>query len=56
MILIPLNVFSNYAYCIEISIFFSIFTMVELQKKTPQILKWGKMGVFKQLFQSNICQ
>ena len=41
---------------LKFQIFISIFTMVKLQKKTPKIFKWGKMGVFMQLFQSNVWQ
>ena len=30
---------------LKFQIFISIFTMAKLQKKTPKIFKWGKMGV-----------
>ena len=41
MILIPLNVFSNYAYCVKISNFISIFTMVNLWKIVYDVI--GKL-------------
>ena len=51
MILIPLNLFSNYAYFVKISNFYFYFYYGKTSKEEP---KNFKMGVFMQLFQSNI--
>ena len=41
MILIPLNVFSNYAYCVKISHFYFHFYYGKPSKEDPKIFKWG---------------
>ena len=37
MILIPLNVFSNYAYCVKISYFYYHFTNTNLNELSNQV-------------------
>ena len=56
IILISLNVFSNYAYRVKISSFYFNFYYGKTSKEDPTNLKVGKMGVCMQLFQSNISQ
>ena len=50
MILIPLNVFSNYAYCVEISNFYFHFYYGKSSKEDPKNLKVGKNGRFYATF------
>ena len=46
MILIPLNVFSNYAYCVKISNFYFHFFYGKTLKEDPNNFKAGKNGHF----------
>ena len=45
MILIPLNVFSNYAYRVKISNFYFHFYYGKTSKEDPKNLKVGKNGI-----------